>query len=83
MALSDNKDGLSFYKFFVNNIDLFLEKDGSMYFEIPNSSITEIIIELVKNNQKIEFKFIDFNIIATSFRLVISLKIALSIKFSF
>ena len=61
MALSDNKDGLSFYKFFVNNIDLFLEKDGSMYFEIPNSSITEIIIELVKNNQKINSKiFKDF-----------------------
>ncbi len=61
MALSDNKDGLSFYKFFVNNIDLFLEKDGCMYFEIPNSSITEIIIELVKNNQKINSKiFKDF-----------------------
>ncbi len=32
-----------------------------MYFEIPNSSITEIIIELVKNNQKINSKiFKDF-----------------------
>ena len=61
MALSDNKDGLSFYKFFINNIDLFLEKDGNMYFEIPNSAITETIIDLVKDNQKINNKiFKDF-----------------------
>ena len=33
MALSDNKDGLSFYKFFVNNIDLFLEKDNIQIFD--------------------------------------------------
>ena len=53
IALSDNKDGLSFYKFFINNIDLFLKKDGIMYFEIPNSPITESIIGLVKKNKKI------------------------------
>ena len=51
--MSDNKDGLSFYKFFINNIDLFLKKDGVMYFEIPNSSVTESIMDLVKENKKI------------------------------
>ena len=56
-----NQDGLSFYKFIINNIDLFLEKDGNMYFEIPNSAITETIIDLVKDNQKINNKiFKDF-----------------------
>tara|TARA_B100000427_G_scaffold126834_1_gene105471 strand:+ start:1251 stop:2108 length:858 start_codon:yes stop_codon:yes gene_type:complete len=61
IALSDNKDGLSFYKFFINNIDLFLKKDGSMYFEIPNSAITEKIIDLVRYNSKIHSKiFKDF-----------------------
>ncbi len=53
IALSDNKDGLTFYKFFINNIDLFLKKDGIMYFEIPNSPVTESIIDLVNENKKV------------------------------
>ncbi len=53
IALSDKKDGLSFYKFFINNIGLFLKRDGIMYFEIPNSPITEAIINLIKENKKI------------------------------
>ena len=62
IALSDNSDGLSFYKFFINNIDLFLKKDGVMYFEIPNSPITETIISLVKKNKKISSEiFKDFS----------------------
>jgi len=61
IALSDNNDGLSFYKFFIKNIDLFLKNNGKMYFEIPNSSITEAIMDLIKENKKISSEvFKDF-----------------------
>tara|TARA_B100000427_G_scaffold304670_1_gene290104 strand:+ start:1101 stop:1961 length:861 start_codon:yes stop_codon:yes gene_type:complete len=61
IALSDNKDGLSFYKFFINNINLFLKKGGIMYFEIPNSPATESIIDLIEKNKKISSEiFKDF-----------------------
>ena len=47
IALSDQFDGLSFYKYFIDNIDYMLKKDGTMYLEIPNSNITDKIIDIV------------------------------------
>tara|TARA_B100000965_G_scaffold403101_1_gene430479 strand:- start:1773 stop:2630 length:858 start_codon:yes stop_codon:yes gene_type:complete len=53
-ALSDNEDGLKFYKFFIKNVSQLLEIDGVMYFEIPNSEITHQIIDMINNNNNIE-----------------------------
>ena len=47
MALSDNKDGLSFYKFFVNNIDLFLEKDKCIAITGSNGKSTVVKLTYV------------------------------------
>jgi len=56
-ALSDQEDGLKFYKYFINNISELLETDGYMYFEIPNSQITHQIIDMINNNNNIESIF--------------------------
>ena len=53
-ALSDCEDGLKFYKYFINNLSELLEKDGCMYFEIPNSQITHPIIDMINNNNNIK-----------------------------
>ncbi len=53
-ALSDQEDGLKFYKYFINNISGLLAIDGFMYFEIPNSEITHQIIDMINNNTNIE-----------------------------
>ena len=53
IALSDQFDGLSFYKYFIDNIDYMLKKDGTMYLEIPNSSITDKIIDIVNKKPNI------------------------------
>jgi len=53
-ALSDNEDGLKFYKYFIKNVSELLEIDGVMYFEIPNSEITHQIIDMINNNNNIE-----------------------------
>ena len=53
IALSDQFDGLSFYKYFIDNIDYMLKKDGTMYLEIPNSNITDKIIDIINNNPNI------------------------------
>lgn len=53
-ALSDQEDGLKFYKYFINNISGLLEIGGFMYFEIPNSEITNQIIDMINNNSNIE-----------------------------
>ena len=53
-ALSDEKDGLKFYKHFIDNISELLESNGSMYFEIPKSTITNQIIDMIHNNSNIE-----------------------------
>ena len=39
-ALSDEGDGLKFYKHFIDSISELLKSNGSMYFEIPKSTIT-------------------------------------------
>ncbi len=56
-ALSDQEDGLKFYKYFINNISELLETDGCIYFEIPNSQITHQIIDMINNNNNIESIF--------------------------
>jgi len=56
-ALSDEEDGLKFYKYFINNLSTLLEKEGSMYFEIPKSIITNQIIDMIHNNSNIESIF--------------------------
>ena len=56
-ALSDQEDGLKFYKYFINNISELLETDGYIYFEIPNSQITHQIIDMINNNNNIESIF--------------------------
>jgi len=56
-ALSDKEDGLKFYKHFINNISELLKIDGSMYFEIPKSTITNQIIDMIHNNSNIESIF--------------------------
>ena len=53
IALSDQFDGLSFYKYFIDNIDYMLKKDGTMYLEIPNSNITDKIIDIVNKKPNI------------------------------
>ena len=53
-ALSDNEDGLKFYKYFIKNVAQLLEIDGAMYCEIPNSEITHQIIDMINNNSNIE-----------------------------
>ena len=53
-ALSDQEDGLKFYKCFISNISELLEIDGFMYFEMPNSQITHQIIDMINNNNNIE-----------------------------
>ena len=53
-ALSDNEDGLKFYKYFIKNFAQLLEIDGVMYCEIPNSGITHQIIDMINNNSNIE-----------------------------
>jgi release factor glutamine methyltransferase len=53
-ALSDEEDGLKFYKHFIDNISELLESNGSMYFEIPKSTITNQIIDMIHNNSNIE-----------------------------
>ena len=53
IALSDQFDGLSFYKYFIDNIDYMLKKDGIMYLEIPNSNITDKIIDIVNKKPNI------------------------------
>ena len=56
-ALSDEKDGLKFYQYFINNLSNILKKDGSMYFEIPKSKITNQIIDMIGNNSNIDSVF--------------------------
>jgi release factor glutamine methyltransferase len=56
-ALSDEKDGLKFYQYFINNLSSILKKDGSMYFEIPKSKITNQIIDMIHNNSNIDSIF--------------------------
>ena len=56
-ALSDEEDGLKFYKHFIDNISELLESNGSMYFEIPKSTITNQIIDMIHNNSNIESIF--------------------------
>ena len=53
-ALTDKKDGIQFYKYFINNISHLLNEDGAMYFEIPKSKITNQIIDMIDNNSNIE-----------------------------
>ena len=53
IALSDQHDGLSFYQYFIDNISYMLKKDGTMYLEIPNSNITDKIIDIINNNPNI------------------------------
>ncbi len=53
IALSDQFDGLSFYKYFIENIDYLLKKDGTMYLEIPNSNVTDKIIDIINKNPNI------------------------------
>ena len=54
-ALSDKEDGLKFYKYFINNLSDLLKIDGTMYFEIPKSQITNQIIDMISNNSNIEY----------------------------
>lgn len=56
-ALSDQEDGLKFYKYFINNLSILIEKEGSMYFEIPKSIITNQIIDMIHNNSNIDSIF--------------------------
>ncbi|MGY8808668.1 MAG: peptide chain release factor N(5)-glutamine methyltransferase [Fidelibacterota bacterium] len=56
-ALSDEEDGLKFYKYFINNLSTLLEQEGSMYFEIPKSIITNQIIDMIHNNSNIDSIF--------------------------
>ena len=56
-ALSDEGDGLKFYKHFIDNISELLKSNGSMYFEIPKSIITNQIIDMIHNNSNIESIF--------------------------
>ncbi|HIL86594.1 MAG: peptide chain release factor N(5)-glutamine methyltransferase [bacterium] len=56
-ALSDEGDGLKFYKHFIDNISELLKSNGSMYFEIPKSTITNQIIDMIHNNSNIESIF--------------------------
>ncbi len=56
-ALSDEGDGLKFYKHFLDNISELLKSNGSMYFEIPKSIITNQIIDMIHNNSNIESIF--------------------------
>ena len=56
-ALTDKKDGIQFYKYFINNISHLLNEDGAMYFEIPKSKITNQIIDMIDNNSNIEGTF--------------------------
>ena len=56
-ALSDEGDGLKFYKYFIDNISELLKSNGSMYFEIPKSTITNQIIDMIHNNSNIESIF--------------------------
>jgi release factor glutamine methyltransferase len=53
-ALSDEGDGLKFYKHFIDSISELLKSNGSMYFEIPKSTITNQIIDMIHNNSNIE-----------------------------
>ena len=53
VALSDQFDGLSFYRYFIDNLDYMLKKDGTMYLEIPNSNITEKIIDIINKRTNI------------------------------
>jgi len=56
-ALSDEGDGLKFYKHFIDSISELLKSNGSMYFEIPKSKITNQIIDMIHNNSNIESIF--------------------------
>jgi|TARA_B110000116_G_scaffold224333_1_gene203842 release factor glutamine methyltransferase len=56
-ALSDQEDGLKFYKYFINNLSTLIEKEGFMYFEIPKSIITNQIIDMIHNNSNIDSIF--------------------------
>lgn len=56
-ALSDEGDGLKFYKHFIDSISELLKSNGSMYFEIPKSTITNQIIDMIHNNSNIESIF--------------------------
>ena len=56
-ALSDEGDGLKFYKHFIDNISELLKSNGSMYFEIPKSIITNQIIDMIHNNSNIDSIF--------------------------
>ena len=58
-ALTDKKDGIQFYKYFINNISYLLNVDGAMYFEIPKSKITNQIIDMINNNSNIESIFFE------------------------
>lgn len=56
-ALSDEGDGLKFYKHFIDSISELLKSNGSMYFEIPKSKITNQIIDMIHNNSNIDSIF--------------------------
>ena len=56
-ALSDEEDGLKFYEYFINNLSTLLKQEGSMYFEIPKSIITNQIIDMIHNNSNIDSIF--------------------------
>ncbi len=48
-ALTDFKNGKSFYKYLISNFNKLIEKNGIMLLEIPFSAVTDDIISINKN----------------------------------
>ena len=48
-ALTDFKNGKSFYKYLISNFDKLVKKNGIMLLEIPFSAVTDDIISINKN----------------------------------
>ena len=49
IALTDFKNGTSFYKYLISNFNKLVKKNGIMLLEIPFSTVTDDIISINKN----------------------------------